>query len=136
MLSLRFLINTSTLNSIIDYSIIQSKELTHNFKHFSFILLRNKILSIGVNKPNKTHPLAFKFKHRFNCTHSELDSIVRFKYSHEILQKCDMVNIRVSINDEIRIAKPCCYCFSLISAFGIKYIYYSNRYNSFSRMRI
>ena len=103
-------------------------------RHFSFITKRNKIVSIGWNKSFKTHPLANKFGHRFNCIHSELDVINSFNYSIKELQNYSIYNVRVMKDGKIGYSKPCDICQDLLVFFGLKKIYYSNwsKFNVFS----
>lgn len=109
--------------------------MTHNFKHFSYILEKNTILSIGRNNPDKTHPLAYRFNHRFNCIHSELSAIVNFDYPHKRLHNCKIINIRITESGRIAMSRPCINCQTMLSAFGLKDVVYSNRDGNFERLR-
>ena len=124
--------NSKTLNKLVEFCRADINSITHNFKHFSFILDKNKILSIGRNNPDKTHPLSYKYGYRFSCIHSELNVLVNFRYPHSYLQKCKLVNIRINSRAELRMSKPCNICVGLISAFGISEIIYSNRQGGFN----
>lgn len=126
--------NLSTQNKLIEFAIADAPNIEHNFKHFTFILERNKILSVGKNNPEKTHPLALKFGHRFNCIHSELAAIVNFPRPNIYLRACTLVNVRVGVNGDIRISKPCHVCQYMLAAFNITDIYYTNRNGNFERM--
>ena len=128
--------NSSTLQRLIEFSVARSIHKTHCFRHYSYILDGNKILSIGENNPDKTHPLAYRFAHRFNCIHSELSAIVSFAYPHERLRRAKMVNIRISRTGVPRMAKPCGMCFNMLSAFGIKECIFTNRLGEFETLRI
>jgi deoxycytidylate deaminase len=97
-------------------------------KHFSFLVERNKIASMGWNKPWDTHPLAAKFGHRFNCIHSELDAILNFPYSFTLLPKYTLINIRIK-NNNLVIAKPCLKCQKMLNFFGITRIIYTKDNN-------
>tara|TARA_R100000152_G_C6623277_1_gene73277 strand:- start:108 stop:506 length:399 start_codon:yes stop_codon:yes gene_type:complete len=100
-------------------------------KHVSFVVKKNKIISIGVNRANKTHPLARKYGARFSTIHSELDAIIR-AYREKDFDRCTLVNVRlssVSMSRNIpvtRKAKPCPSCMKLIlGCENIKEVYYT-----------
>lgn len=96
---------------------------SHKNIHFSFIVKRNKILSIGWND-KKTNPLSVKFDYWNDSTHSELSAIKRYDYDLDDLKNCVMYNIRFSRAKELVMAKPCDSCQQLIKYFrvgGVKY---------------
>jgi len=97
------------------------------FKHFSFITQRNKIICWGFNQAFKTHPLALKFGHRFNCIHSEIDVIKKFPYPLKYICNYQFINIRIMSNGTCGNAKPCVRCLSLLNHFGISDIIYSTK---------
>jgi deoxycytidylate deaminase len=94
-------------------------------KHFTFILKRKKIVSIGWNDGYKTHPIAAKYKHRFHARHSELSAILNFKYSPSELKDYDFVNIRLTKDGLLANSKPCQSCQFLLRDFGIHHIIYT-----------
>lgn len=96
------------------------------FKHFSFICNRNKIVSVGWNKAFKTHPLAKRFGHRFNCIHSELDAITSFNHPVSSLHKYKFYNVRLRTNGKLAVAKPCLHCQYMLSSFGVEKVWYSS----------
>jgi deoxycytidylate deaminase len=104
-------------------------------KHFSFLVIRNKVVSIGWNKAWKTHPLAKKYGYRFNCTHSELDCILNSEIPISDLSNCTMINIRLDSSLNLQLSKPCCSCQELISDFGIGEVWYSTN-NDFVEYRV
>ena len=132
------MINKKILSKLIEFSVADSNSITYNFKHFSYLLMRNKIISIGRNNPDKTHPLAKKFNHRFNCIHSELSSIVnfKFKFNNITLNKCKLVNIRISAANTPKMARPCSMCIEMLKFFDIKEVYYTNSLGNFERISI
>ena len=102
-------------------------------KHFSFIVIRNKILSVGYNLGFKTDPLAKKYKYRFNSTHAELAAIKNFPYPPSNLSKCKLVNIRIKANGELSMAKPCTNCAKLLQDLDLTKIWYTNWQGEFER---
>jgi len=102
-------------------------------KHFSFLVNRNKIFSIGWNR-TKTHTLAQKMGYTWEFVHSELDCIIKFPYKPEFLSDYIMYNSRIDKNGNIRLAKPCKYCQNTLGVFGIK-VYYTNDDGGFDEYR-
>ena len=102
-------------------------------KHFSFILMRNKILSIGYNSGWKTSPIAKQYGYRFNNIHSELAAIKNFPYPPSAMSKCKIVNIRIKANGQLSMAKPCKNCAKLLKDFDLTDIWYTNWHGEFER---
>jgi len=94
-------------------------------KHFSFLVKKNNIVSIGWNKILKTHPIASKYNYPYNKIHSELDCIINFcgdlsKYKYELL------NIRIGMDNRMKMSKPCKNCKILLNDHGLNNVTYSN----------
>jgi deoxycytidylate deaminase len=106
----------------------------HQFKHFSFILRKNNIISVGWNKPFKTHPQANKFGYRFNSIHSELDSILKFDKPVNQLRNHIMVNIRLDKQGRIRMSRPCETCQRVLSSFLVGEVWYSTNGEAFEEI--
>lgn len=104
-------------------------------KHFTFICDGNKVISVGWNKPFKTHPLAAKFGHRFANIHSELDAINNFMHPVSELKKYNLINIRLLANRQLAMSKPCIPCQYMLASFGVDRIMYSTC-NGFTTYRI
>lgn len=113
----------------IAYKLIELPD-AHN-KHFSFIVIRNKILSVGWNLSFTTHPIANKYGYRFSSIHSELKSLREFPYPPSVLSKCVLINIRIMSDGTIGMSRPCVKCQKLLRDFGISKIYYTNRDGKF-----
>jgi deoxycytidylate deaminase len=96
-------------------------EITSDSKHVSFVMRKNKILSVGINKSMQTHPLAIKLNCRFGTIHSELSAILRAKNLTEF-KDVTLVNVRLSAASItggvpiLRNSKPCPSCQKLILA--------------------
>lgn len=125
-------------NKLKDKIVKLSYELIHipnsNFKHFTYIVDGNKILSIGYNNAWKTHTIAHKYKYLFNCIHSEVSAIIRFQYHEEYLPRCKVVNVRINKAGNICMAKPCNRCLSILTDVGFKEIWFTNNSQSFERL--
>lgn len=109
------------LDRMISMSMILISEITSDSKHVSFIVRKNKIISVGINKSTRTHPLASKFKCRFGTIHSELSAILKAKKIGDF-EDVTLVNIRLSAASIkqgipiLRNSKPCPSCQNLIMA--------------------
>jgi deoxycytidylate deaminase len=104
------------------------------YKHFSFLIRRNKIVSVGYNLSFHTHPIAKKYKYRFSNIHSELAAIKNFPYSPSLLYKYTMVNVRIMGNGCIGLSKPCDKCQQLLLDFDIRKVLYSIHGGDFKKL--
>lgn len=101
----------------IAYPMLQDVETAS--RHASFLVKRNKIISVGINHPMKTHPVAKVSGARFQTIHSELSAILRANKSSEF-KNCTLINIRLSSDSYntgkpiLRKSKPCSSCMKLI----------------------
>lgn len=113
--------------SLINKAIVLFELPQHNnYKHFSFIIKRNRIISLGWNLQKKTDTFAHKFKYKHPFIHSELMAIKNFPYPPTELYKCKMINIRLNNNKQLRLSKPCKNCQNLLNFFELKEIWYSH----------
>lgn len=120
-------------NNFVDISksLLDKVELQN--KHFSFILLKNRIRSIGYNQL-KTHPKAYKFGYPWLFQHSEVSAIVRFDGKPAELRNCCLVNVRLNKDGQIMQSRPCKNCLNLVSEFGFKKVFYTNRLGEFCQL--
>lgn len=104
--------------------------------HFSFIIKKNRIISIGQNN-KKTHPInlvhrKFSLKtgedfseERYTC--SEFNAILKLKNLTNIeTKKCDLINLRINKNNNLDYAKPCMGCENLLRYSEFKNVLWSN----------
>lgn len=95
-------------------------------QHVSLLLIRNKILSVGVNNYIKTHPFAHHNNYRYSHIHSELDCIRRFPWRQHDMKRASLVNLRFArATDGLLLSRPCHNCLNLIAAFNIKEVVFS-----------
>ncbi len=101
--------------------------------HYSFILYKNRVISIGQNN-RKTNPVNIKnLPHKeakviesIKGTCSEYHAIQKLKSKTNIqTDKCIMINIRIDRNKDISYSKPCNYCRNLLRYFNFKRVYFS-----------
>jgi len=115
------MINEKTLDKIVEMSCGLIHEIDSDSKHVSFIVRKNRIVSFGINKSLKTHPIANKLNCRFGTIHSELSAILRAKRSSDF-SNATLVNVRLSSSTiktgipVFRNSKPCPSCIKLILA--------------------
>lgn len=128
------------MNKKIQKRLIQiSKRLYHlpdgKNKHFSFILDKNKIISMGYNYSYKTHPESHIRGYRFCAMHSELSAVLkcRRKRKYVNLDNLTLVNIRLYKNKSLGMAMPCDICKQLIKDF--RKVYYTNYNGDFIRLK-
>jgi len=110
-------------------------------RHYSYIVYKNKLLSIGFNNPRKTHPrnLRYKYKGRENNdisefvgVHSELSAILR--YGFEDCTNHVLINTRLNVAEEISNSKPCSGCQNLIKQLNFKKVYYTTDTGKFETL--
>lgn len=105
-------------------------------RHFSFIIHKKRIISIGANI-QKTHPLHLKNRkisirtgedfsdQKHTC--SEFNAIIKLKRLTNIdAKKCVLVNLRFDRNKKLALASPCMSCKSLLKYFQFKSIFYTD----------
>jgi deoxycytidylate deaminase len=125
------MITKKTRNRLIDVS----RELIHlpptRHKHFSFLLFKKKIVSIGWNNGFKSHPIANRYGHRFDCIHSELSCLINCNTD---LNKLILVNIRLMSDGTLGRAFPCRHCNNMLLDYGFDHVIcsdYNNRFYKF-----
>lgn len=110
-------------------------------RHASFLVYRDKIMSIGINNPAKTHPrnLRFGYRNKRNQPinniigiHSELAAVI--KLGRQNLENLDIVNTRIDRNNMLALAKPCVGCQDMLKQLGIGRIYYSTHQGRFEEL--
>jgi len=127
---------------ILDKSVLIARSLFPNLYsqkqkyrtfHFSFAWKRNKLLSIGINDPDKVSHKALKFARLFNNSrqikypylHAEIDMISK------LWGKCDLGSIKVVVirlnrSGDLQNSKPCANCSAVLNALGVENIWWSN----------
>lgn len=92
--------------------------------HFSFVLQKNRIVSIGEEKRHKTHTLANELGYKYPTIHSELDALIKIPKDkrHNLV----LVNTRVSPTGVLGMSKPCVYCMGWVME-TFDEIYFTNQ---------
>lgn len=115
-----------------------ARQTKNKFFHFAFGYKKNKLLAIGQNNPEKTHPQALIFAKRFNTDpehpylHAETDLISRLWGKYYIDNSLKIVVIRLNKRGELRCSRPCEKCSHVLNALGITKIWWSEN-NGFNK---
>jgi hypothetical protein len=129
-------------NKIIEvsYALINKHSADLRCRHFSFILQRNRIISIGLNSL-KTHPLNLKYnyinknKEKISDivgTHSELNAVI--KLGEEDCSKLTLINTRINRNNLLDYSAPCHGCSDMIKQLNFQNVFYSTNNGDFKKM--
>lgn len=109
---------------------LKGKNQTGKSFHTTFILRKRKILSIGINNYNSTHPRTKNYPSRYKGTgyiagvHSEISSLIKLGYMNDY-SNLTLVNIRIGNDGLIRNSAPCLGCSQVLSGCNFKRIYYT-----------
>jgi hypothetical protein len=101
-------------------------------KHFSFILNKSKLLAIGLNNYEKSHPIIKDFNyHPFAFIHAELAACLKLGMTD--CSGLTIVNVRVNGNGAIDNSCFCKGCASLIRSLNFKKAFFTNKKGNFER---
>jgi deoxycytidylate deaminase len=131
-------------NKIIEvsYALINKHNADLRCRHFSFILDRNRIISIGMNS-TKTHPLNLKYNYvnkdnksisDIVGTHAELNAVIRL--GEEDCSRLTLVNTRINRNNMLDYSAPCSGCSDMIKQLDFKNVYFSNAQGKFDKINL
>lgn len=102
----------------------------HNTFHYSFIIKKRSIVSVGYNNRSKTHPLAEKFGYEYPNLHSELACLINANMD---AGDCYMINIRFGKGGDIRNSRPCKNCQKVLRHYDMPIVYSTG--NGFREMK-
>lgn len=126
----------------VSYALINKHNADLRCRHFSFIMDKNKIISIGLNSL-KTHPknLKYNYVNKLNQnisdivgTHSELSAVI--KLGEEDCSGLTLVNTRINRNNELDFSAPCSGCLDMIKQLNFKNVYFSNNSGTFDKVNL
>jgi hypothetical protein len=100
-----------------------NNETNSDTRHFSFLVRKNSINSVGYNYITKTHPIAFKLGYKWPTQHSELSAILNF--SGKEISDYYMINFRFDKMGNLALSKPCKGCQRLLRYYNIGKVVYS-----------
>ena len=114
------------LNKLIDLSFNLIDAPDGPCKHFTFIVRKNKILSIGWNSYSKTHPVSVKFGSAYKFRHSEVHAVSKFPGEPSELSRCKLYNTRVNRHGEVCMSRPCKYCLPMLVGLNFREVMFTN----------
>jgi hypothetical protein len=102
--------------------------------HYSFIVQNNKILEMGMNRPDASPPLHYGYPSHADI-HSEIDA---WRKARGILEdgKWEIVNIKLSKEASYRVADaaPCIRCQILLISLGCTGFYFTTSTKGFAKI--
>jgi hypothetical protein len=115
------------------YNTIEKHPEFLNYKHFSYIIQDNKVISFGLNRAGPP-PIGYL---KYQKIHSEY---IAWRKAKGLLNKnktFDIINIRLNKKNDFRLSKPCICCNNFLKSVGCKNIYYSvEENNAFAKMSL
>lgn len=118
--------NKSLQNKIVEVSYALLPKATDEQKHFSFLVRRNKIVSIGINSKFKSHAAMARWKYMYDKIHSEAAVILKFPYPVHELNKYTLINTRINRLGKLCISYPCQYCLRLLADMNVRKVIYTD----------
>lgn len=113
---------------------ITTKLTEQHWKHVSIILDGKTPVSYGFNHPYKTHPIGYKYLHRYHSLHSEVHAIVSYKGKVSDFKRLSILNIRLDRDGIVKMSRPCCNCLPLLLNLGFKQIFFTNKDGDFEEL--
>lgn len=86
------------------------------------ITRKNQVLSLGFNKPSKTHP---RSRSRWSRIHAELDAILGVPL--DALRGSSVYVVRLTKAGLLAMSRPCSDCMVLLKEVGVRKVYYVDR---------
>lgn len=105
------------------------------FRHFSFIVVNNKIIEYGINRHRNMGEMIQVGYHRYSNEHSEF-AVWRKAKGLVRDSEFEIVNIRVNRNLELMQSHPCPCCLNFLRNLNCIGIYYSDDFGGFSKIII
>lgn len=84
------------------------------------IVKKNRVVSVGFNNREKTHP---KSKTMGHTLHAELHAIIGVDPAD--LKGAHVYVFREHLNGDLAMAKPCAVCHAVLSAAGVRRVFYT-----------
>ena len=104
-----------------------------DFRHFSFIIQKNKLLEWGTNR-SKITPLTHLGYPKTSGLHAEVNA---YKKAKGIIKEgsFEVINIRLNKTGELRLSKPCRCCHDFLKALGCTNVVFSTDVG-FAKLRL
>ena len=102
------------------------------YKHFSFIIQKNKIVDWGTNRMGSS--MTFLGYEPHQKIHSEVDAYFRARGIMNKSNTFEVVNIRLNKSNHMRSSNPCKCCFAFLKNLGCKRIHFSTDLEEFANI--
>jgi deoxycytidylate deaminase len=108
-----------------------SQKSMNKNKHGCVIFKKNKILAVGYNK--MINLLSLKhFGYVRGTIHAETDALLKTERN---FRNAEMIVIRYG-KLKLKNSKPCSSCIAMVKEYGIKTVYYTNKYGILDKMDV
>jgi tRNA(Arg) A34 adenosine deaminase TadA len=99
------------------------------YRHFSFIIQKNKIVTWGTNR--RSSPLTFLGYPAYSKMHSEIDAYYKAK---GIMDRTgfEVINIRLTKSNNLKESTPCKCCYAFLKHLGCNRIWFSTSMGNFA----
>lgn len=97
-----------------------SQKSPSKYKLGCVIVYKNKVVNVGFNDMNKTHP---KANSAYKTLHAEIDALIGLE--HNIAKYCVVYLYREYKNGKPALAKPCSTCELALKRAGIRHVFYT-----------
>lgn len=120
---------SNKINRIMKVAYKATFKSAHDQPMAAVLVKGNRILSVGINQTEKTHP---EQKERVGRTgrivsskkiHAELDALIGADYAN--IRGSTIYVVRRKKNMDFGLARPCASCEALLKSYGIKKVVYS-----------
>lgn len=101
---------------------IESLKVDFRARIGAVLVRQSKPISIGRNKPRKTHPLVSKYN-KLKTIHAECDCIIGL--DRHLAENTTLYVYRENKSGDLANSKPCIMCQSLLRDVGVKKVYYT-----------
>lgn len=111
---------------------VESLKVDFRARIGAVLVKKRKPISIGRNKPKKSHPLIYKHD-KFKTLHAELDACLGI--SRHLTIDSSIYTYRELKDGTLANSKPCDMCIAILKELGVKKVYYTHS-NGYSEIKI
>lgn len=119
---------------------LKPRDFTGRCWHVTFAFNKSRLLAVGWNKPNHTHPRNLRLDYIKNGRHlgttiglhSELACFLRL--GREDCSSIDFYNVRIDRNGNPNMSFPCRGCLSLFHQIGARQVFATDKNGDFTRI--
>lgn len=115
---------TTILRECVRLSKEKNAKRVAQFRHYAFIIQKNKIVDWGVNV-SKAEPLTqFGYPQRSGI-HAETNAYRKAKGILDQDAPFEVVNIRLNRRGDLKLSKPCSCCYNFLKELGCSFVWFS-----------